>query len=244
MQMWRFLLPKAIGFTLKHFSQGLIDKLTGKPSRPLQTIPYVIEHAEHGNPVDVLRTLDQFARDVRWLMSVGPEKGPLIEDVRSQLGEAPRILELGAYCGYSSILISSLLGPEAHITSVEIDDDCVAAARSNVEVAGLSERVTVVHGASSAAIPGLQGPFDMVFLDHWKDLYLPDLKAMEEHGLLRQGSVVVADNVGEMFGAEAFLDYVRNSGKYRCENRVATIEYTRIPDAVEIAVYLPGEPAR
>jgi catechol O-methyltransferase len=240
MQAWRFLTPRTIGYTLKNFWHASIDKLAGKPARPTQTVPYVAKHAERGNPADVLRTLDRFAREERWLMSVGPEKGPLINEVRSQLPDNPRVLEFGAYCGYSSILIADLLGPGAQVTSVEINEEFVAASRANVDVAGLANRVAFLHSASSEAIPTLQGPFDMVFLDHWKQLYLEDLQSIEEHGLLRPGSIVVADNVGEVFGAEAFLDYIRNCGKYRCENRTATIEYTNIPDAVEIAVYQPG----
>lgn len=241
MQAWRFLMPGTIGFTLKNSWHGLLDKLTGKPSRPTQTVAYVATHAERGNPEDVLRALDRFAREERWLMSVGPEKGPLIDEVRSQLPQNPRVLEFGAYCGYSSIMIARLLGPTAQVTSVEINEECVAAARANLDVAGLASRVTVLHGASSDTIPTLQGPFDMVFLDHWKQLYLADLQSLETHGLMRPGTVVVADNVGEIFGAEEFLDYLRNCGKYRCENRQATIEYTNIPDAVEIGVYRPDE---
>jgi catechol O-methyltransferase len=239
MQAWRFLTPRTIGFTLKNLWHGFVDKLAGNPGRPTQTISYVAKHAERGNPEAVLRALDRFAREERWLMSVGPEKGPLIEEVRSQLPENPRILEFGAYCGYSSILIANLLGPTAQVTSVEIDEACVAASRANVEVAGLTNRVTVLHGASSDTIPTLQGPFDMVFLDHWKQLYLEDLRSLETHGLMRPGTVVVADNVGEIFEAEEFLEYIRNCGKYHCENRTATIEYTNIPDAVEIGVYRP-----
>ena len=62
-----------------------------------------------------------------------------------------------------------------------------------------------MQGNSSDVIPTLEGPFDLVFIDHWKPLYLPDLQAIERHGLLRSGSIVVADNVGEVFGAEEFL---------------------------------------
>lgn len=240
MKAWRFFTPGNIGFTTRNMLHGAIDRITGQPDRPTQTVSYVAKHAEPGNPGDVLKTLDRFASQERWLMSVGPEKGPLIRDIRSQLPPNPRVLELGAYCGYSSILIADLLGPAATITSVEINESFVAASRANAQVAGLGDRVTFLHNASSDAIPTLQGPFDLVFLDHWKELYLEDLKSIEAHGLLRPGSVVVADNVGEVFEADAFLDYIRNCGKYRCENRTATIEYTSIPDAVEIAVFNGG----
>ena len=36
---------------------------------------------------------------------------------------------------------------------------------------------------------------DVLFVDHAKERYLPDLRLIEEAGLLRDGSVVCADNV-------------------------------------------------
>ena len=238
MKAWRFLMPSAIGFTLKNVFHGVWDKLTGAPSRPLQSMAYVAQHAKPGDPRDVLLTLDRFATEVRWLMSVGPSKNRVFREVAAQLPDNPRVLELGAYCGYSSIVIATTLGNSANVTSVEISSDSVQAARANVAVAGLSDRVKFIKGASSDVIPTLSGAFDMVFLDHWKDLYLDDLKLIEQHGLLKPGSVVVADNVGEIFGAERYLDYVRGCGAYRSENRADTIEYTELPDAVEISTRL------
>lgn len=238
--MWRFLLPSALGFTLKNFTHSMLDKLSGKPSRPAQTAAYVVEHARQGDPEDVLRTLDRFAAEERWLMSIGPEKGPLIQEMAQRLPANARILELGAYCGYSSITLAHAFGAQATVTSIEIDEVAVESSRANAEVAGLSDQITFVHGSSSKMLATLSEPFDLVFLDHWKALYLEDLKIIEERGLLHPGSIVVADNVGEMFGAEAYLDYVRNCGHYDCENRPATIEYTAMPDAVEISVYRPA----
>jgi predicted O-methyltransferase YrrM len=37
--------------------------------------------------------------------------------------------------------------------------------------------------------------FDVVFLDHSKNDYLPDLQRLEQLGLVRQGTTVLADNV-------------------------------------------------
>lgn len=237
MQLWRFLQPRALGFTLRTTVQALIDKLRGAPTRPVQAARYVAEHARPGDPEDVLRTLDQFAQQERWLMSIGPKKGPLIRELAQRLPRNARILELGAYCGYSSIMIANAFGPAARITSIEIDPHAVASSRANVEFAGLSDRITFVHGPSTKMIATLQGRFDLVFLDHWKDLYKSDLQLIEQRGLIGPGSIVVADNVGKIFAPEAYLDYVRNCGHYDCEHREATIEYTSVPDAVEISVY-------
>ena len=235
--MWRFLSPSMLGFTSKNLALGAYDKLRGAPPRPLRALAYVREHAEHGNAADVLHKLDEFATRVRWMMSIGPNKDKVIAEAKSKLSGSIRALELGAYAGYSSIYMADVLGEGAHITSVEINPRFVEAARGNIEHAGLSQRVTVVEGSSTDVIPTLDGPFDLVFLDHWKDLYLGDLQLLEAQQLLRPGSVVVADNVGKVFGADRYLDYVRNCGKYDSENRVATIEYTDLPDAVEISVF-------
>ncbi len=238
MQLWRFFAPQAIGFTGKNLLHGLQDWVSGAPPRTTRASDYVAAHAEAGNPKDVLLKLDEFAESVRWLMSIGPNKDRVIAEAKAQLPDNPKILELGAYAGYSSIYMADVFGPAAHITSVEIDAKNVAASRANIAHAGLSEQVDVVHGSSSATIPNLSGPFDLVFLDHWKDLYLNDLKLIESHGLIRKGAVVVADNVGKIFGVDSYLDYVRGSGRYESVNRQATIEYTSVPDAVEISTYL------
>jgi len=239
MQFWRFLLPGALGFTLKQAVHTTIDRLKGAPRVTIQAANYVAQHARAGEPEDVLRTLDKFAAEERWLMSVGPDKGPLVEELATRLPENARVLELGAYCGYSSILIARAFGVAAHVVSIEIDEDAIASSRANVAVAGLSDQITFIHGPSTEMIAQLEGTFDLVFLDHWKDLYKEDLQLIEQRQLIKPGSIVVADNVGKIFGPEAYLDYVRNCGHYSSENRPATIEYTSIPDAVEISVYKP-----
>jgi predicted O-methyltransferase YrrM len=113
----------------------------------------------------------------------------------------------------------------------------VTSSRANVEVAGLSDRITFLHGSSTEVITTLEGRFDLVFLDHWKDLYKTDLQLIEQRELIGPGSIVVADNVGKIFAPDSYLNYVRSCGHYDCENRQATIEYTTVPDAVEISVY-------
>ncbi len=239
MQIWRFLRPSALGFSFRVLRDTLIDRLTGAAPLPLRVRDFVAQHARRGDPEDVLRTMDRFATEVRFLMNIGPDKGPLVRELLARLPRDARILELGAFCGYSSILLADTLGDAGRIVSIEVSAAAVEGARANVEFAGLGDRVEIHHGGSTETIPTLEGSFDLVFLDHWKNLYKTDLEAIEANGLLRPGSLVVADNVGPLFGATEYLDYVRTCGRYDSENRVATIEYSSIPDAVEISVYQP-----
>jgi catechol O-methyltransferase len=237
MRPWRFLYPSAIGFTVMTLRQALVDKIKGAPTRPVQAANYVAKHAREDDPQDVLDTIDRFAREERWLMNVGPDKGPMMQELAERLPSNASILELGAYCGYSSILLATLFGPQAKITSIEIDEAAVESSRRNVAHAGLADQISFIHGPSTKVISTLTGRFDLLFLDHSKDIYKEDLLLVEERKLIGHGSIVVADNVGEIFGADEYLEYVRNCGHYESEHREAAIEYTRVPDAVEISFY-------
>jgi catechol O-methyltransferase len=237
MQLWRFLTPSALPFSLREASHFAIDRIRGAPARSTRAAAFVAASARQGDPANVLRTLDRFAREKRFLMNVGPDKGPLMFELLDRLPRPARVLELGAFCGYSAIMIASRLGSEGRLVSIEKDPAAVQATRANVAFAGLADRVDVIEGSSSEQIPGLAGPFHLVFLDHWKDLYRRDLQLLEQHGGLAPGSIVVADNVGPIFGAGPYLDYVRGCGRYESEHRATTIEYSRLPDAVEISVF-------
>jgi catechol O-methyltransferase len=206
---------------------------------PLRVSEYVAAHARRGDPADVLAAMDRYAREVRFLMNVGPEKGPLVQELFAQLPEDARILELGAFCGYSAILFAMRLGAGGRVVSLELGEESVEASRANVAYAGLADRVEFHQGDSGETIPTLTGPFDMIFLDHWKAFYKRDLIAIEQQGLLRPGSLVVADNVGPRFDPTDYLDYVRGCGHYDSEHRVSTLEYSDEPDAVEISIYRP-----
>jgi catechol O-methyltransferase len=45
-----------------------------------------------------------------------------------------------------------------------------------------------------------RGTLDFAFIDHAKEAYLPDLELILQEGWLRDGAVVVADNVKEPGG--------------------------------------------
>jgi predicted O-methyltransferase YrrM len=144
---------------------------------------------------------------------IGPEKGKVLVDALKRY-RPRRVLEIGTLVGYSSILMGQYLPEDGTITTIEIDKDKAALAREHFKEAGLSECINVLIGPALKVIPRLHGPFGMLFLDAAKEEYYKCLKASEPK--LDERAVVVADNV-KIFGGQLhdFLDYVRNSGKYR-----------------------------
>jgi catechol O-methyltransferase len=190
-----------------------------------------------GDPVALLAELDDFARCRRFLMNIGDRKGPLLGALVRGLPEGARVLEIGAFVGYSAVLIARALPPGGRLVSVECNPVAAQVAGDMVAHAGLAERVELRCGDSAVEIPALRTPFDLVFIDHCNKLYLRDLQALEAQGLLRRGSVVVADNVGPMFDAHDYLGYVRGSGRYSTRYEKSTLEYSDIEDGVEISIY-------
>ena len=211
--------------------------LEGILERPTAALAYVKERATEGDPASVLSALDDFAENRGFLINVGPVKGRLLAEAVVEAGVEARILELGCFCGYSAVLMARLLEGAGHVVSVEKSETCARAASEIVAFAGVSERVDILHSPSTEAIPGLRGPFDLVFLDHWKGLYRVDLEAIEAAGLLRVGSIVFADNVGPLFNPQEYLDYVRGCGRYDSRYVESTVEYTELEDAAEISVF-------
>lgn len=148
-------------------------------------------------------------------MNIGDKKGPTILDIIAQR-KPSLMIELGGYVGYSAILFGSAL--KAHggkLLSIEVNPEMAAVANQLVELAGLRENVQIMVGASNEVLEELVREtkqlkeVELIFLDHWQKLYLPDLWLLEDLGVLVPGkTVLVADNV-IMPGAPDYLEWVK-----------------------------------
>ncbi|EMR73045.1 putative O-methyltransferase [Thaumarchaeota archaeon SCGC AB-539-E09] len=141
----------------------------------------------------------------------GEELAHIIRKVKPQ-----RILEVGTFVGYSTIMMGKELGEGSEIVTIEIDPDEAEMAKENIIMAELKVNVRVLTGDAIELIPTVEGEIDMVFLDADKSEYLEYLKLVEPR--LHKESVVVADNAGSFTRSmEGYLEYVRDSGRYESE---------------------------
>ena len=107
---------------------------------------------------------------------------------------ARQVLEIGAASGYSAIWIGmGLRQTGGKLTTIEFDPVRAKEAAANVQRAGLSDIVRVVHGDAFQEVPKVAGTFDLVFLDAWK----PDYKKFFEMVFPRvnPGGLFLAHNV-------------------------------------------------
>ncbi|XP_029427869.1 catechol O-methyltransferase [Rhinatrema bivittatum] len=203
-------------------------------------LDFVLQNAVKGDPQSVVDAIDKYCSEKEWAMNVGNEKGSILDKIITET--QPSIaLELGTYCGYSGVRIARLMKPGARLLTIEMNPVHVAVAKQIFEFAGIQEKVQILEGPAEKIIPQLKlnyevDTLDFVFIDHWSDRYTPDTKLLEECGLLKKGSVLVADNV-ICPGAPDFLQYVRNSGRYECMNYLSHLEYSERVDALEKAVF-------
>ncbi len=164
---------------------------------------YVVANARQGDIDDVIAKVDQFAYEKSFLINVGDEKGELL-DAAVRRANPGLALELGTYCGYGSLRIARA-APSAKVVSVELSAANAEVARRIWAHAGVDDRVTCVVGTigdggrtldALATEHGFAaGKLDLLFIDHDKGAYLPDLQSILDRGWLHRGSIVVADNI-------------------------------------------------
>lgn len=127
------------------------------------------------------------------LLSVGRDAGQFLNSLARGAG-VKRILELGSSYGYSTVwLADAAKANGGKVVSVDLADYKQANAEQLLGQAGLGGIVEFHTGDAIELIPTLEGAFDLVLMDIWKDLYLPALERVIPK--LAPGGVIVADNM-------------------------------------------------
>jgi len=240
-----FLKPQNLKFILRIFVENFFSKIFKREEISGEVKKYVFENAIRNNPDSVLKAMDNFAKNKRFLMNIGDTKGSLLINQLKKIGSDLTILELGCFCGYSAILMAKNLTKFGKVVSLEVNKTYARNALEIIKYAGLEDKIIVIEGSSEKIIGTLRYRFDLVLLDHWKNLYKRDLIAIEKRGLLKNGSIIFADNVGKLISALAgergysndYLDYVRNNNNYTNINIKTYLEYSMAEDEVEISTY-------
>jgi predicted O-methyltransferase YrrM len=114
------------------------------------------------------------------------------------------VLEVGTAIGYSTLHMAEALG-KGRIVTIERDPERVRQASDFLGRAGAAERVEIVEADALDAIAGLDGAFDLIFVDATKGEYPRYIELAEPKASER--AVLVIDNV-LMSGSVAFGDDV------------------------------------
>ncbi|CAI7858267.1 unnamed protein product [Closterium sp. NIES-54] len=203
-------------FVNREDERVLGQETEGQEARLLE---HVTQSTPANDPQAVINAIDAYAWSSReFFMNVGDVKGVILDDGVRKANPLSAI-ELGGYCGYSAVRIARLLTrPGARLISVEPSELRSNVVRGMAAHAGLSDKVTVVTGTLQTSTDEIRQaaskiPFDLVFIDHWKELYMPDLLFLKEQKLIGPGTVIVADNIW-IPGCPEYLEYMEKSTEF------------------------------
>lgn len=144
-----------------------------------------------------------------FLLPVGAEAASFLYSLI--IARAPRrIIELGTSYGYSTLFLADAARAfGAEVLSVDVDAGKQAYAAAMLERAGLDGTVEFRCGDALEIVAADPGPFDFVFLDIWKDLYVPCFKAI--YPKLSEEGVIVTDNMIHPEGARESARALRSA---------------------------------
>jgi predicted O-methyltransferase YrrM len=114
------------------------------------------------------------------------------------------VLEVGTAIGYSTLHMAEAMG-SGRIVTIERDKSRAAQARDFLRRGGADGPVEIVEADALEAIAGIDGPFDLIFIDATKGEYPRYLELAEPKASDR--AALVIDNV-LMSGSVAFGDEV------------------------------------
>lgn len=146
-----------------------------------------VESKDHQHVMEAMR------REGLPAISIGPMEGRILELLVRACG-ARKAVEIGTLGGYSALWIAAALPANGRLWTFEYDVKHAQVAEACLKEAGLSKKVTVIHGDANETLHKIEplGPFDFCFIDADKVSYPRYLRWAAKN--LRPGGVVAADN--------------------------------------------------
>lgn len=141
----------------------------------------------------------------------------------SMMIKPERILEIGTFTGYSAICLTAGMKKGGQLHTIDNNPELEDMALHYFREAGLEESIMMHIGEAADIIPGIAGPFDLVFIDADKENYIRYFDMILPE--VSTGGWIIADNAlwygkvidpkeladPETAGIVAFNDYIQNS---------------------------------
>ena len=110
-----------------------------------------------------------------------------------QTSNASNILEVGMFTGYATLSMAEVLPEGGRITALEMNTLYMGIAERAFEMAGLKDRINIIHGNARESCKELKDSYDLIFLDADKQQYPQYFKDLKPR--LKPGGLLVVDNV-------------------------------------------------
>lgn len=167
------------------------------------------------------------------MLNVDANEGAVLRDQVIKV-RAKRALEVGTSNGYSTIWIAmGVRKMGGRLTTLEIDENKVKLARENFRIAGVDPVIELRQCDALKEIPKLQGPFEFVFIDAWKQDYVRYLEMVLP--MVPPGGVIMAHNTKNL--RSELLDFIQ---AVQTNPQLKTTFVEPGPGGFSVSVKLPG----
>lgn len=152
---------------------------------------YILEHISP-EPAWLTKVYrDTYLHHLYPRMCSGHLQGRLLK-MLTQMISPKRILELGTFTGYSTLCFAEGMPKDAHIHTIEIDDESEDELLSTFNSSPWAERIHLHIGDAADVIPKIDEEWDLVFIDANKRCYIEYYELVLPR--LRKGGYIFADN--------------------------------------------------
>jgi caffeoyl-CoA O-methyltransferase len=124
-------------------------------------------------------------------MMSGHVEGRLLETLVHMSG-AKRVLEFGTFTGYSALSMAAALPEGGKVVTLELSEEHAEIARRHIDASPHADRIELLVGPALESLEGVDGPFDLVFIDADKPSYGLYYEAALER--LAERGLIVVDN--------------------------------------------------
>ena len=153
---------------------------------------YILQHIDCEPPHLARLDRDTHVRLLYPRMCSGHLQGRLLKMLTRMINPL-NVLELGTYSGYATqCLAEGLLRPDAHVDTIEIDDELEDFIVGHLGQSPVGHRITLHIGDCNDIVPTLGGDFDLVFIDANKRQYVDYFNLVIDH--VKPGGFIIADN--------------------------------------------------
>ncbi len=111
----------------------------------------------------------------------------------SKIIRPKNILEIGTYTGYSALCLAEGLQKEGTLHTIDVNEELAGIQRTYFDKSGFGNNIVQHLGNALDIIPGLDGLFDLVFVDAEKKEYTQYFEAVLPK--MRSGGIILSDNV-------------------------------------------------
>ncbi|WP_292900862.1 O-methyltransferase [Nonlabens sp.] len=157
---------------------------------------YIVAHSE--DEPQILQDLarETYQKVLQPIMLSGPYQGRVLSMI-SHLKAPLRVLEIGTFTGYSALCIAEGMPANSELITIDINEELEDFAANYFtrfrESGNNNISITQKIGDAIQLLPGLEGTFDLIFIDADKPNYVNYFHLIMDK--VHSGSLIISDNV-------------------------------------------------